>query len=59
MFLRICFGFILGCSVVWLAGCRKGEPEEKPPANNVETQTITLHVPDMKMRGGYEGAELT
>jgi hypothetical protein len=57
MFLRICFGCTLGCSILLLAGCGKGEPQEKPPAKNVET--ITLHVPEMKARGGYEGAELT
>ena len=34
--------------------------EEKPlVGNEVSPKTITLHVPEMKMRGGYEGAELT
>jgi hypothetical protein len=34
--------------------------DEKPlVGNEVSPQTITLHVPEMKMRGGYEGAELT
>jgi hypothetical protein len=36
--------------------------DEKPAAKKVipaGPQTVTLHVPEMKMRGGNEGAELT
>jgi hypothetical protein len=78
MLLRICFAFALGGSALWLVGCGGGEPQEKPSAKDVGTntekkdekpadktavpagpQTVTLHVPEMKMRGGNEGAELT
>jgi hypothetical protein len=34
--------------------------DEKPLVRDgASPQAITLHVPEMKTRGGYEGAELT
>jgi hypothetical protein len=77
MFLKLFFGFALGCSALLSAGCGGREPQGKPPpkdggastekkentAGKKESpagpQTVTLHVPEMKMRGGNEGTELT